>query len=142
MAYNKYRSDNEAQSQSQGPQLSGAALHKQTAVDGGGRFPLTKNPEISDVIGWTTGGESFNIKQVGKFTEEILPRYFKHRNFSSFIRQLNMYGFRKTRHPDGDNVYMHEHFRAGHKQLLRHINRRMREQREDRIVLQGAGGGG
>lgn len=86
------------------------------------------------MIGWTSSGDSFNIRQVGRFTEEVLPRYFKHRNFSSFIRQLNMYGFRKTRHPDGDNVYMHEHFRAGHRQLLRHINRRMREDREERIV--------
>lgn len=53
------------------------------------------------MISWTSSGDSFNIKNISKFTDEILPQYFKHRNFSSFIRQLNMYGFRKTRHPDG-----------------------------------------
>lgn len=92
------------------------------------------------MIGWTSTGDSFNIRQVGRFTEEVLPRYFKHRNFSSFIRQLNMYGFRKTRHPEGDNVYMHDHFQRGHKHLLRHITRRMREEREERVALQQTGG--
>jgi heat shock transcription factor len=105
------------------------ALHQQTAGNGVGTALLKQNLEIAEVIGWTSSGDSFNIRQVGRFTEEVLPRYFKHRNFSSFIRQLNMYGFRKTRHPDGDNVYMHDHFQRGHKHLLRHITRRMREER-------------
>jgi hypothetical protein len=35
---------------------------------------------------------------------------------------------------------MHEHFRAGARAQLRHINRKMREDREERLILhQGAG---
>lgn len=87
------------------------------------------------MISWTSTADSFNIKNVSRFTEEVLPRYFKHRNFSSFIRQLNMYGFRKAHHPDGENVYMHTHFKAGSRAQLRSISRKAREEKEERIVV-------
>lgn len=66
----------------------------------------TQDRSHMDVLAWTSSGDSFAIKNISKFTDEILPIYFKHRNFASFIRQLNMYGFRKIRHQEGDNIYM------------------------------------
>lgn len=52
------------------------------------------NDESDDVVSWwASGGEdTFVIKSVEVFQEQVLPRFFSHRNYSSFVRQLNNHG--------------------------------------------------
>lgn len=71
-------------------------------------FHAISNESYYDIIRWEEDGKSFEIVDDLKFCKEILPSIFKHNNFSSFIRQLNMYNFHKT--SGNRNIFSHPMF--------------------------------
>ncbi|KAF5204439.1 Heat stress transcription factor a-3 [Thalictrum thalictroides] len=54
-------------------------------------FDLVDDPSLNPVISWGSTGQSFVVWNPMEFARVILPRNFKHNNFSSFVRQLNTY---------------------------------------------------
>jgi hypothetical protein len=72
----------------------------------------------SHIISWNEDGTAFVVRRVNEFSEVILPKYFKHSNFASFVRQLNMYDFHKTRNDNNENEFKHKYFIRGYKQYL------------------------
>ena len=47
------------------------------------------------LIRWSDDGESVTILDEDEFARSMIPELFKHNNYASFVRQLNMYGFHK-----------------------------------------------
>ena len=66
--------------------------------------------EFSKIIYWAGNGAEFVIKDTSKFQQIVLPRYFRHNKMNSFIRQLNMYGFHKSRGDHSKCVFSHPDF--------------------------------
>ncbi|KFY12278.1 hypothetical protein V492_03976 [Pseudogymnoascus sp. VKM F-4246] len=58
-------------------------------------YNMLEDPSISHLISWSNSDESFVMSPSNDFSK-VLSQYFKHTNISSFVRQLNMYGFHKV----------------------------------------------
>ncbi|XP_010554824.1 PREDICTED: heat stress transcription factor B-3 [Tarenaya hassleriana] len=85
-------------------------------------YAVVEDPETDDVISWNDDGTSFVVWQPPEFSRDLLPKLFKHCNFSSFVRQLNTYGFRKV--SAGRWEFWNKMFRKGQRELLCNIRRK------------------
>lgn len=53
--------------------------------------------QYPDIICWGEDGITLVIKDSEALTDQLLPHVFNQNTMRSFVRQLNMYGFKKIR---------------------------------------------
>eukprot|EP00804_Cyclotella_cryptica_P009400 CCRYP_017321-RB/>CCRYP_017321-RB protein AED:0.13 eAED:0.15 QI:267/0.5/0.66/1/0/0/3/0/508 len=82
-----------------------------------------------DILSFSPDGGSFFVFDQSAFAQKYLPQYFKHSNYGSFVRQLNLYGFTSSRHKDNSEVvvWSHEFFHRDRKDLLKNIKRAVKK---------------
>ena len=74
-------------------------------------YDMVNDAATDHIISWTPNGASFTVKSTETLSKELLPRHFRHNNFSSFVRQLNTYRFQKI---DPDSwTFKNEYFVRG-----------------------------
>lgn len=84
----------------------------------------------TELIRWSDKGDSFIVVDEDEFAKTLIPELFKHNNYASFVRQLNMYGFHKKvglsdnsmraseRKNKSPSEYSNPYFKRGHANLL------------------------
>lgn len=105
-------------------------------------WKMINDSDCDDLISWSDNGQSFIIMDPPKFSQE-LSKYFKHNNLSSFIRQLNMYGFRKVAtiensglHPGTDDLHFyHPDFVKDKPERLEAIKRKLPQKVAESVDL-------
>ena len=75
-------------------------------------YEILNKEEYNKIIHWSKNGSYIVITNTHALTQKILPIYFNHQNYCSFVRQLNMYNFHKIRtNPNKNEQYfIHESF--------------------------------
>ncbi|KAF9126118.1 stress-responsive transcription factor hsf1 [Mortierella sp. 14UC] len=97
-------------------------------------YNIVGNPASNDLIHWSDDGGSFIVTDQVRLAKEVLPKFFKHNLFTSFVRQLNMYDFHKVPHlqqgvlmPDSDSEhceFSNPHFQRDQPDLLHLVERK------------------
>lgn len=89
-------------------------------------YQLVDDPATDHIVSWNEDQTTFVVWRPPEFARDVLPSFFKHNNFSSFVRQLNTYGFRKVVPERWE--FANDYFRKGQKHLLSEIHRRKSSQ--------------
>jgi len=99
-------------------------------------FSLCNAPTDATLISWSTDGTRIVVCNTEQFAAETCPKFFRHSNWSSFTRVLNMYHFSKCA-PDVPSLaqtfveFSHPLFFRGGDAMLNRISRKKSKPRAE-----------
>jgi hypothetical protein len=79
--------------------------------------------DLDEIISFMPHGRSFRVKDIKRCEKEVLPRFFKQTQHHSFIRQLNLWGFKRITRGRDEGSYYHEMFLRGRPNLALMLRR-------------------
>jgi hypothetical protein len=79
----------------------------------------------SHIISFTPDGNAFKIHDPDAFMKDVAPNYFDQTHFTSFVRQLNLYGFDRVSHGHERGAFIHPQFLRGRGDLASRIQRQI-----------------
>lgn len=82
---------------------------------------ILSDPETQHIISWMPHGRSWRIHEPQIFEQQVMPKYFKHTKWNSFIRLVNAWGFRRMAKGSDRGAYYHELFLRG----MTHLHEKM-----------------
>jgi hypothetical protein len=78
----------------------------------------------SEIASFLPHGRSFMVHKMEQFLSDVLPRFFSEQSkWSSFSRQLNLYGFSRCNSGPDAGSYFHELFLKGRPNLCNYMTR-------------------
>ncbi|GAN06482.1 transcription factor hsf1 [Mucor ambiguus] len=103
-------------------------------------YNMVEDLSTTDLIRWSNDGTSFIVEKHEEFAKTVLPRFYKHNTFASFVRQLNMYDFHKVPHLQQGVLiaeaeheiweFSNPHFQRGRPDLLVLVTRKRNRDRD------------
>ena len=96
-------------------------------------YQILSAQEYHSYIHWSNDGLSIIISDPIGLTKKVLPKFYNHHNFASFVRQLNMYNFHKIRTDPKVNeqkYYHNEFYRGKSIKEIQEIKRKIKNEDE------------
>lgn len=90
-------------------------------------YEMAIDNKNSRAVGFSADGLCLEVRDSKLLSSEVLHRYFKHNNVSSFIRQLNNYGFKTVPillNSSISHCFVHDCFQRDRLDLLEGVTRR------------------
>ncbi|GFH61829.1 hypothetical protein CTEN210_18305 [Chaetoceros tenuissimus] len=85
----------------------------------------TEEPDLACIISWMPSENSFMVKDKNRFEKEVQRYHFDQTNYTSFRRQLNLWGFKRVddKHSLDYGAYFHPMFHRDDKYSCRLMRR-------------------
>lgn len=90
---------------------------------------------LQKIISWQKHGMAFKIHDKNKFTNIVMPIYFSRLKYSSFIRQTNLFGFKRINSEGADKgCYFHESFVRDMPEMAATIDKNKKNKKQNEMA--------